>query len=67
MNKLLKTLFVCLLILTLFLCISNSYATEEDEDSSDETTSSNEVVEETPTTGLSTLSTRKCYKYFIIK
>lgn len=52
MNKLLKILFIGVLLFT--FCFTFSYATEENSEETE--TSTNEVIEETPTTGLSTLT-----------
>ncbi len=52
MNKLLKVFFAGLLILT-FFSLNFVYATENENDATSET---NEVIEETPTTGLAALT-----------
>lgn len=51
MNKLLKILLIGILLFAFYFTFS--YATEENTENQDVT---NEVIEETPTTGLSTLS-----------
>lgn len=56
MNKLLKVFFTILLVLAIF-SLTHTYATEnESENVIAEDTETNEVIEETPTTGLAALS-----------